>query len=89
MTRTTIKPSRSTETTISPVRTGVRYGSDKRTIAAPHAHHRQPRAQASLSHQAIWWRGDGHPAFKLEWVSRQDMEQAARTHLAMIWEQRA
>jgi hypothetical protein len=33
-----------------------------------------PVQQASLSRQAIWWRGDGHPAFN--WVSRQDMEGA-------------
>ncbi len=47
--------------------------------------------QASLSHQAIWWRGDGGPAFNWNEVSRQDMEKAVQTivHLAMIFEERA
>ena len=40
-----------------------------------HAHHHQPRAtQASLSHQAIWWRGDGHPAFNRDRSARRDDE---------------
>lgn len=75
---------------ISPTRAGVRYGLDTRTIAAPMRIAASPVQQASLSHRAIWWRSDGHPAFKLEWVSRQDMERAAETivHLAMIWEER-
>jgi hypothetical protein len=36
---------------------------DTRTIAEPTRITASPVQQASLSHQAIWWRGDGDPAF--------------------------
>jgi hypothetical protein len=47
--------------------------------------------QASLSHQAIWWHGDGHPAFN--WNGSQPSELGkggeAIGHLKAIWEERA
>ena len=49
MTRTTIVPTRSTKSTISPVRAGVRYRLDKRIIAAPMRIAASPLQQASLS----------------------------------------
>ena len=63
MTRTTIAPSRSSVTIISPVRAGVSYRLDKRIIAAPMRIAASPLQQASLSRWAIWWRGGGDPAF--------------------------
>ena len=48
---------------ISPTRAGVSCRSDKRIITAPMRVTASPVLQASLSRQAIWWRGDGHPAF--------------------------
>jgi hypothetical protein len=49
-----------------------------------------PVQQASLSRQAIWWRGDGDPAFNWNGSAARIMEQAAQTivYLAMIWEER-
>ena len=90
MTRTTIAPSTSTTSIISPVRAGVRCRSYKRTIAEPMRIATSPVQQAWLSRQAIWWRGDGDPA-SIGMVSRQDMEKAVQTivHPAMIWEERA
>jgi hypothetical protein len=50
MTRTTIAPSKSSVTIISPVRAGVRYRLDpKRIIAGPMRIARGPLQQASLS----------------------------------------
>jgi hypothetical protein len=42
--------------------------------------------QASLIHQAIWWRGDGQPAFNWNGSAAGDMEKAVQTivHLATI-----
>jgi hypothetical protein len=45
--------------------------------------------QAWLSRQAIWWRGDGHPAFNWN-CQPPGYGKAAETvvHLAMIWKER-
>ena len=66
VTRTTIAPSKSSATTISPVRAGVRYRLDPpRIIIAPMRIAAGPLQQASLSRRAIWWRGGGDPTFNL------------------------
>jgi hypothetical protein len=87
MTRTRIAPSKSTASKISPVRAGVKYGSDTRTNAPPMRIAASPaQKQASLIHQAIWWRGDGQPAFNWNGSAAGDMEKAVQTivHLATI-----
>jgi hypothetical protein len=42
---------------------------DKRIITAPMHIAASPVQQTLLSHQAIWWRGDGHPALNLEYLA--------------------
>ena len=53
MTRTRIAPSRSNASKISPVRAGVKYGSDTRTNTPPMRIAASPAQLASLIHQAI------------------------------------
>ena len=66
MTRTTIAPTKSSVTMISPIPADVRYRLDpKRIIAAPMRIARGPLQHAWLSRWAIWWRGGGDPAFIL------------------------
>jgi hypothetical protein len=85
MTRTRIAPSKSTASKISPVRAGVKYGSDTRTKAPPmRIAASAVQQQASLIHQAIWWRGDGQPAFN--WNGSQPPGYSI-THLATIWKE--
>jgi hypothetical protein len=74
-----IAQSRNAATIISPVRAGVRCRSDKRIIAAPMRIATSPVQQASLSRQAIWWRGDGHTAFNWNGSAARIWERRAQT----------
>jgi hypothetical protein len=59
MTRTTIAPSRSTASKISPVRAGVKYGSDTRTNAPPMRIAASPAQKTSVvdsSGDLVAWR---------------------------------
>jgi hypothetical protein len=71
--RPMITPNKSSTIIVSPVRAGVRYRSDpKRITTAPMRIAASPMQQASLSRQAICWRGGGDPAFNCGPADRPD-----------------